>query len=773
MKKKTLLVLCIAMLLAMCMLAMAGCGGGGDDIQTGYVYVPEYITMPDEVESIDRAFYHNGTIYFTSYGKTGERTPAEGEPQPGDADYYEGMYDIYGSTFYKINSDGSNFSQLSGYVAPTIPADKQGYCNTSGMTMDAEGNIWVVETYNYEYVDSNDNWVNDGMEIFLRQLDGNGTEINKFDLSQLAEGKDYFYLSTLIAGQDGYLYTTDGETSVYAIDKTTGQIAFTLEVSNWINSLNMLADGTVIALTYEDSGTVMKPVNSASKAWGNNIEVPDRVYNIYTGSGDYDFYYNDSSNLYGYKLSGNVEEKLVNWIDSDMAGDVNNLFALDDGRFLCLAYNYENGGTDMVVLTKTDRSQITPKTTLSLACLYMDYDVRAQVLKFNKTNNEYRIQVKDYSEYNTDEDYSAGLMKLNTEILSGQVPDIILVDTSLPIKQYVAKGLIEDLYPYIEADTELGGREALMQQFFDAIAVGDTLPYISSAFSINTTMGATRVVGEELGWTIDEMNAVLAQMPEGCRLFSYATQADMLSYIMSVNIDNYVDWSTGECNFDNEGFVKLLELCKTFPATIDYDNWETMPSEDELIKNGMVLLSQIALSDFESLGWTKSYFGEDYTFKGYPSESGIGSAFIANNGLAMSSKCAHKDVAWSFIRYLITEDYQEENSWYGFPTNKAIFDQKVNNVLNPENSDASGGVVMYSSGSDIIDTSADQFRVTQDDVDKVLELIDNIDITMSYDTSIMNIITEESSTFFAGQKSAEDTARIIQDRVRTYVSEQS
>ena len=84
-----------------------------------------------------------------------------------------------------------------------------------------------------------------------------------------------------------------------------------------------------------------------------------------------------------------------------------------------------------VVLTKTDRSQITPKTTLSLeACLYVDYDVRAQVLKFNKTSNECRIQVKDLLEYNTDEDYSAGLMKLNTEIFSGQVPDIILVDTS-------------------------------------------------------------------------------------------------------------------------------------------------------------------------------------------------------------------------------------------------------------------------------------------------------------------------------------------------------
>ena len=52
-------------------------------------------------------------------------------------------------------------------------------------------------------------------------------------------------------------------------------------------------------------------------------------------------------------------------------------------------------------------------------------------------------------------------------------------------------------------------------------------------------------------------------------------------------------------------------------------------------------------------------------------------------------------------------------------------------------------------------------------------IIENTENTMSYDSSILNIITEETSAFFAGQKSAADTAKIIQDRVRTYVSEQS
>lgn len=36
----------------------------------------------------------------------------------------------------------------------------------------------------------------------------------------------------------------------------------------------------------------------------------------------------------------------------------------------------------------------------------------------------------------------------------------------------------------------------------------------------------------------------------------------------------------------------------------------------------------------------------------------------------------------------------------------------------------------------------------------------------------MNIVSEELQSFFSGAKSAEDTARLIQDRVGIYVNEQ-
>ena len=42
-----------------------------------------------------------------------------------------------------------------------------------------------------------------------------------------------------------------------------------------------------------------------------------------------------------------------------------------------------------------------------------------------------------------------------------------------------------------------------------------------------------------------------------------------------------------------------------------------------------------------------------------------------------------------------------------------------------------------------------------------------------YDQNIMNLVTEESADFFAGNKTAEQAASLIQDRVSIYVAEQS
>ena len=52
------------------------------------------------------------------------------------------------------------------------------------------------------------------------------------------------------------------------------------------------------------------------------------------------------------------------------------------------------------------------------------------------------------------------------------------------------------------------------------------------------------------------------------------------------------------------------------------------------------------------------------------------------------------------------------------------------------------------------------------------DLIDQTTSVFTFDESIMNIITEESAAYFAGSKTLDETAAMIQNRASLYVAEQ-
>ena len=101
---------------------------------------------------------------------------------------------------------------------------------------------------------------------------------------------------------------------------------------------------------------------------------------------------------------------------------------LSDSRVAALMQDWSTDPTtyQLIVLHRVDASEIKEKKVLTLACMYLDWNLRSMIVEYNKTNDEYRINVVDYSEYATDDDYNAGVTKLTTEIISGSVPDIFL-----------------------------------------------------------------------------------------------------------------------------------------------------------------------------------------------------------------------------------------------------------------------------------------------------------------------------------------------------------
>ena len=67
-------------------------------------------------------------------------------------------------------------------------------------------------------------------------------------------------------------------------------------------------------------------------------------------------------------------------------------------------------------------------------------------------------------------------------------------------------------------------------------------------------------------------------MPEGSSILRhYLTQADMFRQMAVPLLDQYVDWRTGQCAFDSDGFRELLLFLASFP-----DEFQTLLSQNAL-----------------------------------------------------------------------------------------------------------------------------------------------------------------------------------------------
>ena len=63
--------------------------------------------------------------------------------------------------------------------------------------------------------------------------------------------------------------------------------------------------------------------------------------------------------------------------------------------------------------------------------------------------------------------------------------------------------------------------------------------------------------------------------------------------------------------------------------------------------------------------------------------------------------------------------------------------------------------------------------LTQEEAKEFYDYVVSIDTMYEAETDIKNIINEEASAFFSGQKTAEEVAEIIQNRVNVYINENS
>ena len=636
----------------------------------------------------------------------------------------------------------------------------------------------------------------------LYTFDASGKQLTKAEVElegavdPEAEGSIASYIGNVYPiDKDHALAYIGGEKDSYIIinaDGTFGEsVSFPSDL--WLGPMCSTPSGDLAFTSWSGDCATIGIVNKDDlKVKADAIKLTDlkneSVNTLIKGDGEFDYYISTYSGLFGINPDGSSSE-LINWSDSDLDGDsIRGLIQLGNNEFAIYVYNYSDPAMNgFYRLTERDASEFADKTLITVAVVYSDSTFKSEVSSFNRSSDKYRIKINDYSEYYEWDEESEKYLntpskQLKLDIIAGNSPDMLYFSEPAAIKGLTGKGVFVDLYDFLGKDGGLS-KDDLVPPVLKACEENGKLYSITPSLSMSTAAVKTKYCDKE-NWTIDDLIAAYNKLPAGSRLTQWSnSKLSAFQYLVS-NM-SFVDYAAGTCNYDSDEFVKILEFANQFPEEEEQPDWEHMTEEqtekyyiDEqtVLRNDKALIGNFDFYDFREYNKLRqAMFGEDITLVGYPSANGCGTLVQQTASFAILSDSPNKDECWKFLCRFFTEDYQEKNSW-SVPALKSAFEKKLDESMEDpywidENGEKHYEKGQYSLGDETIEYD----NLSKEDRDYIEDLILNANVSgmQIWDNDVQAIVDEEVQAFFAGEKSAKETAEIIQNRVSILVSEQS
>ena len=694
----------------------------------------------------------------------------------------DGMYEEYVYTgpqyyFISVNVDGSDkeIKKLE------MPDTSGGWGYISNFKMFADGSMVILyESYFEDYSDPNNPIFENHFDLF--KWDAAGNLVYQKDMIEGNEDEyAYFYARNMMDNGDGSLTILSGDNEIITLDAQGQETSrVTMDDSMTMNMGQVLTakDGSMYVTIYSDDWMNISfcPLDKTTGKVGEKIETPEGLanYGINPGSNS-DFVLSNSMGIYSYNIGDTEPKKIMDFINSDVATySLNNVTFIDDKSFVANYQDAVDYKTHVAVFTYVDPADIPDKVAITLGCMYLGSDIKGRVIDFNKTNSKYRITVNAYAETG---DYEQAQTRMNNDIISGQMPDIIIIESDQDISGWVNKGLLADVKALIAADPELSKVEFL-ENVWEAFSINGNLYTVVPNFTVQTYVAKASLVGDKTGWTMSEFQQFLKTLDS--EVLPWGSDGLMrdsfLYYMMLYCGSDFVDVNTGTCNFMSEEFIAMLEYAKSLPAEYTDDYWEDYDwtlYESQYRENRAVLMN-LYISRISDLVYSiHGRLGDEAAFVGFPGISGNSSIIQPGSyQYALSATSANLDGAWSFVRYFLTDEYQSGDEMWSLPVSKSVFIAKAEESMEkPYWIDGEGNKVEYDNTYYMNGEEIPLEQFSQAEVDAICEFIYSVNKRSYYNQDIINIVNEEAASFFDGQKNARDVAAIIQSRVQLYVDE--
>ena len=441
---------------------------------------------------------------------------------------------------------------------------------------------------------------------------------------------------------------------------------------------------------------------------------------------------------------------------------------------------YENGSYNLFGNYKTPykaKKNNKLKGTLTVYSLYPDEALKEAIKIYQVNHKNVDVELMIGIEEDSNQTVEGAAQALNTKLLSGAGPDVLILD-GLDQKKYEENGLLKDISGLYET---IQKEQSLFTNITDSYKEGKHMYAIPARFVPSVIVGEKKTV-EQIK-SLDDLAKVIKKdkAVRGNALNIFNTEQMM--NIFYPNYSNRIVTKDGTYNEEElTSFVKpLKEIYERLSEQTKENHAEKMWEEfkeGEASPNewAAVQLNELQITDYShrSIGLTNLYVGERYVplaacrrNKGYiyqASPLGDAGTFGARWITAISSKTQEEKLAEDFVKELFAPGEQFINgiSEVGVTVNREAL------RIDIQDSAGIAGARFYNLE---VNRPYNYFYESQEEYDTYLSYVESFHTPSNPDRQVREIIEKDLDGYLKGKVTLDDYLDGIKKRMQVYQNE--
>lgn len=511
-------------------------------------------------------------------------------------------------------------------------------------------------------------------------------------------------------------------------------------------------------------------------------------YDLYLFPGEEgEIYLAGSKGLHRHVIGGQDVERLIDGELSRLGSPrygIKDMALLETGEFLAL---FASG--KVVRFTWDPDVASVPDRRLKVYSLQESYDLRVAASAYQVENPEVFVEYEVGMEQGGVSGRDDALKKLNTQILAGQGPDVLMLD-GLPGDSYIEKGLLLELSDFLE---EFGEQELFMN-LIKATGKDGAVYGIPTQIAFPVLLGKEEYVSGMRGLDAiaEGVERLRADNP-GKNLLGVCSEKGIMK-VFSVVSESA--WLKEDGGMDREAISEFLTQTRRIyeaqmegidQKSLDYwyssaeiaardygEDWEY----DISFYGGMSLEYVGGRLQFLAGLTTYPYGYYDITSihkaKGFedarliPLEGQCSKVFLPETVLGISQASSQKELAMDFLELFLGKENQEALG--GFSVNR----QAMEALFTPEDGYVGedgeyGAIAMVD--EDGVETMLNIYLPDQEEMDTFYGWMENSDTPCIEDRVLEEAVFEEGEKYFRGEADLEQTLDAVEQRLEIYMAE--